>query len=317
MRQNPLVTRFRELRSRDDGGLGLLFLHELSSDAHEGQPPPGARWEEIVDTPSHELGAAFDRARDACVAHWPGQLDDFFPSERYYEEPTHALTAALKAIDSASSRAFRRETLLGDTFQDARGLSGKQALGAFFTPWEVALFLATIAGLDSLGTAEEQWVIDPACGAGVLLHAYLARFREAHGREAGRAVTLIGVDVDARACCIARAALLLAGADPRQFWILRGNSLAQPIVGRDRHTGKLRELRFSVTVANPPFGQKVVPQQLEAAAANGPLVVPDEVLNRFIPNLTRKAAAAERPQPTRGERSAAKAAKARQSRKAA
>lgn len=317
MRHNPLVTRFSDLRSGDDGGLGLLFLHELSSDAHEGQPPPGARWEEIVESPSNEHGAALDRARDACLAQWPDQLDGFFPAGSYCEEPTHALAAALKAIESAASRAFGRETLLGDTFQDTRGLSGKQALGAFFTPWEVAVFLATIAGFDSLETAQEQWVIDPACGAGVLLHAYLAKFREAHGREAERAVTLIGVELDARACRIARAALLLAGADRHQFCILHGNSLAQPVVGRDRRTGKLRELRFSVTVANPPFGQKVVAQELEAAAANGPLVVPDDVLNRFVPNPTAKAEGAQPPNPARRKRSAAKAVKARQPRKAA
>ena len=31
MRRDPLVSRFTDLRSGDDGGLGLLFLHEFSS----------------------------------------------------------------------------------------------------------------------------------------------------------------------------------------------------------------------------------------------------------------------------------------------
>ena len=43
-----------------------------------------------------------------------------------------------------------------------------------------------------------------------------------------------------RVCQIAPASLLLAGADPNQSWVFAGDSLAQPIVGRDGRDGALK-----------------------------------------------------------------------------
>ena len=49
-----------------------------------------------------------------------------------------------------------------------------------------------------------------------------------------------GVEINPRVCQIAPASLLLAGADPNQSWVFAGDSLAQPIVGRDRRDGALK-----------------------------------------------------------------------------
>ena len=53
-------------------------------------------------------------------------------------------------------------------------------------------------------------------------------------------MTPIGVDINRRVCQIARASLLLAGANPNQFWGFAGDSLALPIVGRDQRDGVLK-----------------------------------------------------------------------------
>jgi type I restriction-modification system DNA methylase subunit len=133
--------------------------------------------------------------------------------------------------------------------------------------------------------ALELWVLDPAVGAGVMLLAALAVYRENHGLQKSTALTLLGVDIDPRVCEIARASLLLAGASPTQFWIGDGNAPAQPLVGRERRTGELRALTPHVVIANPPFGTKVSMAALEADAQRGPLIVPDEVLYRAIPKV--------------------------------
>ena len=131
-------------------------------------------------------------------------------------------------------------------------------------------------------------------GAKALLLAYLHQFRSQHGVRASQAVTLIGVDIDEQSRQMARASLLLAGADPNQFWIFAGNSLAQPIAGRDRRTKELRTLEFSITLANPPFGQKTELSWLADAAKNGPLEIPGHVLNRTIPRVGASPAGAVR-----------------------
>jgi hypothetical protein len=49
-----------------------------------------------------------------------------------------------------------------------------------------------------------------------------------------------GLDINPRVCQIVPASLPLAGADPNEFWVFAGDSLAQPIVGRDRRDGVLK-----------------------------------------------------------------------------
>jgi type I restriction-modification system DNA methylase subunit len=282
MRAKPLLSRFRDLKGGDAAGLALLFLHELSSSVY-GHPPREAHWQHTRNTPARELGQTLDRACAACIEQWPDQLDGFLPNSSLADESPAVLRSTLDAIEVLSNSASatqERATLLGDVFQETRALSSKQARGAFFTPWRVTVAIAEIVGP---GSCCEEWVLDPACGGAALLLAYLDRYRARHGALASRAVTLVGVDIDHASCMIARASLLVAGADACQFWIFHGNSLAQPIVGRDRHSGKLRHLKFTVTVANPPFGQQISMQSLQHAAEQGPLEIPGHVLNRQLP----------------------------------
>ena len=284
MRPNPLLSRFRELRSGEDGGLALLFLCALSDPKTAGEPPGQARWRRITQTPLEQLGAAIDRACAACLEQWPEQLEGFF-AEPLADEPPMPLAAAIAAVEKAfavAARDGRHPTILADIYQETRSLCTKQCQGAFFTPWELARLMAEIVGYPT----GERWVLEPAIGGGALLIAYLSGYRERHGARAARALTLIGVDIDARSCQIARASLLLAGADPNQFWIFHGDSLAQPIVGRDRRDGTLRHVQFDIPLANPPFGQKIPPGSLATAAARGPLEIPGAVLNRLIPRVS-------------------------------
>jgi len=296
MRLKHTMSRLHELRSSAQGAIALLFLHELSAEYTLGQPPRGARWERIIAKPTEEWGQALEDACQACLAQWPEQLEWFFAEARLSEEQPQVLAAAVKAIEGACAKADGegRRTNLADVFQETRGLSAKQARGAFFTPWNLAAMMADIAG----DASQETWVGDLAVGGGALLLGYLERFRNRHGFLASRAVTLVGVDIDARSCQIARASLLLAGADPSQFWIFHGDSLAQKIAGRDRRDGELKIINFDVLLGNPPFGQKVSMTALAEHARRGPLVIPDHVLNRVIPSGSAQPAPAATSRPS-------------------
>ena len=169
-----------------------------------------------------------------------------------------------------------------------RSLSSKQALGAFFTPATIASFLGQLSS-----PAPGDFVIDSACGAGALLIGAFQTVRDQHGPDAARTLTLLGVELDARTAQIARASLILAGVDRDAFFIGRGNALAQPLVGRDWTDGQLKTIEADCCVGNPPFGGKVTNAELEAAAANGPLVIPDRVLYRQLSVTAQTAAALE------------------------
>ena len=285
MRPNQLISRLSELRSGADGGLALLFLCALSDPQTVGEPPRQAHWPRIIQAPLEELGAAIDRACAACLEQWPEQLEGFFAELPLADERPMPLAAAIAAVEkafAAAARDGRHPTILADIYQETRSLGTKQWQGAFFTPWELARLMAEIVGYPT----GERWVLEPTVGGGALLIAYLSGYRERHGARAARALTLIGVDIDARSCQIARASLLIAGADPNQFWIFHGDSLAQPIVGRDRRDGTLRHVQFDIPLANPPFGQKIPSGSLATAATRGPLEIPGAVLNRLIPRVS-------------------------------
>jgi N-6 DNA Methylase len=296
MRVKDLVARLSTFRDSRQAARSLVFLHELSAEHTLGQPPREAQWQRIIDLPSEEWGPALDHACDRCLEHWPEQLGGFFGELRFARESASTVKGGVEAITKLFAGAdmlggpWDRRTILAGLGQELRSDADKKAQGAFFTPWNVAEMLARIS-LETAGP-EETWVFDPAVGGAVLLVAALTVIRKAHGREAARATTLIGVDINPYVCETARASLLLAGADPDQFWIFAGDSLAQPVVGRDRSDGQLKTINFSVSLANPPFGGKTSRADLEAHAERGPLVIPDHVLYREIPVLRDSPAAA-------------------------
>jgi hypothetical protein len=272
----------------------LVFLHELSALSTDAQPPPNARWQRIMEQPRDTWGAALDAACRECERAWPTQLDTFFGAYRFADQPAGTVGRAVDAVANLLSDhsgyivgSIDRSEALAAIYQEMRSLTGKQWLGAFFTPRTVATAIAKM----TIQTAKpgELWVCDSACGGAALLHAAYAQYREMHGPAGAQAITLIGVDIDAQVCDLARATLLLAGAHPDQYWIGRGNSLAQMVVGEDRE-GTLRRIDFDLMLGNPPFGTKVNMTRLqEEMRTLGPLVVPKRVLYRLIPVRARPA----------------------------
>ena len=260
--------------------VALTFLHELSSDATRPSPPVTARWSDLVQLPDALLGPGLDEACQACEAAWPHALAGFFDGVRFASAPTEQLRDAISCLERLDDRmgAHHRETRLGDFYQHTRSLSAKSWQAAYFTPWHIAYAMALINE-----PQPGEFIGDiSGCGAGVFLIAALKAVRDRHGDRLANTVTLIGADIDPRTCQIARASLLLAGAHADQFHIACGNTLAQPIGGIDRADGEFKTLAFTCLLGNPPFGSKVARTDLEHAAAQGPLVIPDRVLYRPV-----------------------------------
>jgi hypothetical protein len=276
-----------ELEALDRPGphaTALVLLHGLATERCQLRLRSGADWDEILECGDDELGGVLDHACHAAEQACPLHLAGFFADCRFAAQVPCYLRRAMGrtvSLITASEAADKpRFELLADLHQQSRALSTKQWQGAFFTPWHLAKLMAEMS---EIGPAD--WILDPACGGAVMLAAALERVQVEHGTILAESVTLLGVELDERTCQIARASLLLAGADPLQFFIAHGDALAQPLVGRDRDTGRLRQLEPTCQLANPPFGTRTTSAALERSASDGPLIVPDEILYRLIPTV--------------------------------
>jgi type I restriction-modification system DNA methylase subunit len=257
----------------------LVFLHEVISPADQ------AGWGRLGEQPDGELGSevqqACRRVQDAC----PSQLDGFFDDCRFEEQEPSTLRRALAEVPRVLAKYKHNQqqqwTMLADIYERGRAASRIRAQGAYFTPWAVSELMVKMSQ-----PTPDDWVLDPSCGGAVMLIAALEHVRRTHGRLLARSLTLFGIDIDHRTCQIARASLLLAGADPLQFHIACGDALNQPLLGYDRATGKLRHLEATCILGNPPFGSAAARSRVPDVAVR-PFVVPDEVLYRRVPVAAR------------------------------
>jgi hypothetical protein len=273
----------------------LVFLRGLAYTRCRLQPIALAGWDELLEHGDAELGDVVDHAcrtiEQTCPLHLTGFFADCHFSAQHPRKLRPAMERVALLVTQTAERSETTFDLLGELYQQGRSLSTQQQQGAFFTPGCVAQLLVTMSGVKP-----GDWVLDPACGGAALLVATLDRVRDEYGAVLAESVTLLGIELDERTCQIARASLLLAGADPLQFFVAHGDALAQPLLGRDRGAGRLRHLEPTCVLANPPFGTRVTSATLEQSASNGPLIVPDEILYRLIPTVVDSPQASAKPQ---------------------
>jgi len=91
--------------------------------------------------------------------------------------------------------------------------------GQFFTPWDVALMMGRM-------TAPRGRILDPACGAGVMLLAGARAAIEEGGQEALAECEFWGQDVDLTCCMLTALNLTFFNLDGGVMW---GNSLAMEV----------------------------------------------------------------------------------------
>lgn len=145
----------------------------------------------------------------------------------------------------------------------------------FPTPSTLGRLLAAMAGTSPMG-----WTLDGAAGTGSLMASAYLTAVETHGRSGADSISWIAIELVSELATIARLQMLCVGA-ARCSWIAAGNSLSQPLLGRSRQDGKLKELQITNGLANPPFNAQTN-AVLNDSASTEPLIAPDAFLYRTI-----------------------------------
>jgi N-6 DNA methylase len=279
--------RIRDFADPPRAARSLIFLHELTAAHPPLNVPAVANWSLITRVDADQVGAALDLACAACAAHWSTQLDGFFGDHPFAHENPRTLAEAIPATEGmlravGKRDGFHREDVLGVVHTTFRGQRDLERSGSFYTPRDVSRLLTRL-GLGAV-TVQAPWVYDGACGTGAELRAALDLYRAQVGDQGALAMTLIGVDRDPEVCRIARAALLMEGAHPDQYWIGAGDTLTQPLLGEDQ-TGAIRELGAAdQRRSGEGLGAKVTAKA--TAQDPQPLVIPSRVIYRPIPRPT-------------------------------
>ena len=263
--------------------LALAFLHELHSLHWAVRAPSGPTWEDLLDDRAPGLGDRLDASLAAAIDEHPVQLADAFPDISFASIDDTNLRAACTRLPRLLDAAHHRADVLGLIYTATGSRRDQQVLGQFFTPTSLADFVAKLLLGSSGGTPPGAWILEPAAGAGALLLAAIEHTRRQHGPIVARSFTYIGIERDAAVARLARMNVVLADAD-EFVHIFCGDALAQPVIGRDPATGRLRHVTFDCVLANPPFnGPPVRYAALERRADDlPPLQLPERLLNRPI-----------------------------------
>ncbi|WP_234707078.1 N-6 DNA methylase [Cupriavidus metallidurans] len=109
------------------------------------------------------------------------------------------ITNAISAYDTAVAEGEPFLDLLGPLYQELSSRGGKQQLGQFFTPWNLAKLMAHLTippGPQEDTSGRLIATCDPTCGSGVLMLAAASAVLEKEGGAALRQWSFHGCDVD-------------------------------------------------------------------------------------------------------------------------
>lgn len=176
---------------------------------------------------TQKLRFLFEQAKK----EWPGMFD---PKDAIELSHSH-LKICMKELEKIA--LYKTDLSIIDTaFEYLLPKSAKGSRGQYFTPRHIIAEVIKI-----LNPKKGEYILDPACGSGgFLLHA--ARYAAAQD-----ASKIYGIDFDKRMTKIAKALVLIAGFGSAHIY--KANSLA-PLE-------KVRNNRFDVVCANPPFGGEI------------------------------------------------------------
>lgn len=151
----------------------------------------------------------------------------------WYPTPVEArqrVIAAIGAYDGLVAKEEPFKDILGAVYAELSSKGGKQLLGQFFTPWNIAVMMANFDP-EPVSEAQGRKVLsDPACGSGVMLLARANQILEKHGAEELYRWKFYGCDLDA--ICARMTAIQLAAncavhrVEIGEILIVQGNTLA-------------------------------------------------------------------------------------------
>ncbi|AVX93393.1 N-6 DNA methylase [Pseudomonas psychrophila] len=154
--------------------------------------------------------------------------------EPWYPTPVEARSRIIESIGCYDNLITKEEPfkdILGAVYAALSSKGGKQLLGQFFTPWNLALMMANLNSDPESESKGLKVLADPACGSGVLLLAKANHILENHGPDELCRWKFYGCDLDA--ICARVTAIQLAAncavhrVEIGEILILQGNTLAK------------------------------------------------------------------------------------------
>src|SRR3954447_4257350 len=249
---------------RDDGVSTIEYTEQLTyllflKMAHERETrklkpeqivPPQCSWQLLLDADGDDLETTYRHILER-LARQPGTLGVVFrKAQNKIQDPAKLKRLIVDLIDRENWSAAGVD-IKGDAYEAllAKGAEDiKSGAGQYFTPR--ALIAAMV---DCIQPTPADTVVDPACGTGGFLlaaHAYAARDTEdldPDARSHLRDGFIRGTELVDGTARLAAMNLLLHGI---------GQPAGEPLIRvGDSLTSDPGE-RFSVVLANPPFGRK-------------------------------------------------------------
>jgi type I restriction enzyme M protein len=249
---------------RDDGVSTIEYTEQLTyllflKMAHERATrplkpehivPEDCTWQNLLDADGDELEVTYRHMLEK-LARQPGTLGVVFrKAQNRIQDPAKLKRLIVDLIDRENWSAAGVD-IKGDAYEEllAKGAEDiKSGAGQYFTP---RALIATM--VDCIQPTPDDTVIDPACGTGGFLlaaHAYAARGAEdltPDQREHLRDHFVSGTELVDGTARLAAMNMLLHGIGKPD-----GDSLVTVGDALTADPGK----RYSVVLANPPFGRK-------------------------------------------------------------
>jgi type I restriction enzyme M protein len=249
---------------RDDGVSTIEYTEQLTyllflKMAHERATrplkpehivPDDCTWQNLLDADGDELEVTYRHMLEK-LARQPGTLGVVFrKAQNRIQDPAKLKRLIVDLIDRENWSAAGVD-IKGDAYEEllAKGAEDiKSGAGQYFTP---RALIATM--VDCIQPTPDDTVIDPACGTGGFLlaaHAYAARGAEdltPDQREHLRDHFVSGTELVDGTARLAAMNMLLHGIGKPD-----GDSLVTVGDALTADPGK----RYSVVLANPPFGRK-------------------------------------------------------------
>src|ERR1035437_6356716 len=233
----------------------------------EAEPEPSQAERMSKDT-ADELLAEFNRTLGRAQRKWPGILGDEMESRL---EATH-LAECLSVLSSVKLTGSDMD-VLDHAFEYLVSHASKGAKGQYFTPRHVVECC-----IQMIDPKPGELILDPACGSGGFLFHALNHVRHAakgNISDSDISSNLWGVDFDLRASKVAKALMILAGADNAHIYrinslIKKRKQAALPgmfdagstLTLEDAFSVSLPHFKgFDVIVTNPPFAGEITEQE--------------------------------------------------------
>ena len=152
----------------------------------------------------------------------------------WYPTPVEARARIIESIGCYDNLVAKEEPfmdILGAVYAALSSKGGKQLLGQYFTPWNLALMMAKLNPDPNTAGQGLKVLADPACGSGVLLLAKANQILETHGSSELCKWKFYGCDLDA--ICARVTAIQLAAncavhrVEIGEILIVQGNTLAK------------------------------------------------------------------------------------------